>query len=111
TISSPPPRRRRRNRRLFIIGILAALALAGGTALSYYVEALWFGSLGYGDVFWTTLNFQAELLIAFTVLTFAILYGAFLLLKPARLDEFAGRAIVINGQPLRLPVEPVLRTI
>jgi hypothetical protein len=111
TIDWPPQRRRRRNGRLFILLILAALVIAGGTALSYYVDALWFGSLGYGDVFWTTLNFQADLLIAFTVVTFGVLYGAFLLLKPARLDEFAGRAILINGQPLRLPVEPVLRTI
>jgi uncharacterized membrane protein (UPF0182 family) len=111
TIDWPPQRRRRRNGRLFILLILAALVIAGGTALSYYVDALWFGSLGYADVFWKTLNFQADLLIAFTVITFAVLYGAFLLLKPARFDEFAGRAILINGQPLRLPVEPVLRTI
>jgi len=107
----PPPRRRRRNGRLFILALIAALALAGGTALSYYVDALWYGSLGFSDVFWKTLNFQADLLIAFTVVTFAILYGAFVLLKPARLDDFAGRAILINGQPLKLPVEPVLRTI
>jgi uncharacterized membrane protein (UPF0182 family) len=110
-IDWPPPRRRRRTGRLFLLVAVAVLLLAGGTALSYYVEALWYGALGYGDVFWKTLNFQADLLIIFTVATFAVLYGGFLLLKPARLDELAGRAIVINGQPLRLPVEPVLRAI
>ena len=26
----------------------------------YYVDALWFGALGYGDVFWKTLNIQGD---------------------------------------------------
>ena len=42
-----PPRRPRRRGRLFLLAVLAALFLGGGTALSYYVEALWFDSLGY----------------------------------------------------------------
>jgi uncharacterized protein len=85
--------------------------LSGGTALSYYVDALWFGSLGYGDVFWKTLNLQARIFTLFTLVTFAALYGAFLALKPDRLGEIAGGRILINGQPLTLPVEPVLRLI
>src|SRR5262249_22313405 len=44
----------------------------------------------------------------FTVGTFALLYGSFRLLKPADLSELAGGTILINGQPIRLPVEPVL---
>ena len=40
-----------------------------------------------------------------------MLYGAFLALKPARLGEIAGGTILINGQPLKLPVEPVLKLI
>jgi uncharacterized membrane protein (UPF0182 family) len=85
--------------------------LSGGTALSYYVDALWFGSLGYADVFWKTLNVQARIFTLFTVVTFAALYGSFLALKPERLGEIAGGRILINGQPLTLPVEPVLRLI
>jgi uncharacterized protein len=46
-------RRRTRGRLwLFLFAVLAAIAFAGGTVLSYYVEALWFGSLGFVDVFW-----------------------------------------------------------
>jgi uncharacterized protein len=90
--------------------VLAAIVLGGGTALSYYVDALWFGSLGYADVFWRTLDIQAAVFVVFAALTFFILYGSFLALKPARLGEFAG-AILVNGQPLKLPVEPVLKLI
>jgi uncharacterized membrane protein (UPF0182 family) len=92
-----------------LLAIVAAVVLGGGTTLSYYVEALWFASLGYSAVFWTTLNTQAVIFIAFAVVTFAVLYGAFLALKPPRLGEFSG--LLINGQPLRLPVEPVLKLI
>jgi uncharacterized membrane protein (UPF0182 family) len=47
----------------------------------------------------------------FAGVTFAVLYGSFLALKPDRLGEIAGGRILINGQPLTLPVEPVLRLI
>ena len=46
---------------MFVLALLAILLLAAGTALSYYVDALWFGSLGYGDVFWKTLRLQSAI--------------------------------------------------
>jgi uncharacterized membrane protein (UPF0182 family) len=105
---SPRPRRGR----LVILAVLAVFVLGGGTALSYYVDALWFGSLGYSDVFWTTLKLQAAVFVAFAAVTFLVLYGSFLALKPAHLTDFAGGGtIIINGQPVKLPVEPVLRLI
>jgi uncharacterized protein len=109
----PPPRRPRgRGRgRLLVVAIIALFVLAGGTTLSYYVDALWFDSLGYSAVFWTTLNLRALVFGVFTLLTFAAVYGAFRALKPARLGDFTGGPILINGQPLNLPVEPVLKLI
>src|SRR3954470_9420254 len=110
TIDWPPPRQPRRRRSLpIIIGILLVLALAGGTVLSYYVDALWFDSLGVADVFWTTLRLQGQTFTLFFAATFLILYGAFLALKPPKLGELAGFPILINGQPIKLPVEPVIR--
>src|SRR3989442_11560995 len=45
-------------------------------------------------------------------MTFLVLSGSFLALKPAHLADFAGAGpIIINGQPVKLPVEPVLRLI
>src|SRR5205807_7077719 len=109
TIDWPPHRRSRRRGLILLLVVAGVLLLGGGTALSYYVDALWFDSLGYAAVFWKTLNVQAAIFTAFTAVTFFVLYGAYLALKPAQLAELAGGAILINGQPLRIPVEPVLR--
>src|SRR6202162_3836601 len=105
-----PPRRRRRF--LLILAVLAGIVFAGRTALSYYVDVLWFGSLGYGDVFWKTLSLQWGIFTAFAAATFLILYGSFLALKRAHLPDLpSGHTIFIGGQPVKLPVEPVLRFI
>ena len=108
-----PPRSPRHCRRFILILIaLAAIVFGGRTALSYYVEALWFGSLGYGEVFWKTLSLQWETFAAFAAATFLILYGSFLALKRAHLPDLpSGHTIYIGGQPVKLPVEPVLRLI
>src|SRR5262245_8973160 len=107
----PPPRRPPRKRRggVILLAVLAAIFLFSSTTVSYYVEALWFSSLGYADVFWTRINTQAVIFVGFAAITFTVLYGAFLALKPPRLGEFSN--LLINGQPLRLPVEPVLKLI
>ncbi len=67
TIDWPPPRSPRspisprRRVRLILTLVFAALVIVfgGRIASSYYVDALWFGSLGYAEVFWKTLSFQA----------------------------------------------------
>jgi len=105
------PRRRRRIL-LLILGVLAVIIFGGRTALSYYVDVLWFGSLGYKEVFWKTLSLQWGIFTAFAAATFLILFGSFLALKRAHLPNLpSGHTIFIGGQPLKLPVEPVLRLI
>jgi len=115
TIDWPPPlqgRPRHRRRFLLILVALAVIFFGGRTALSYYVDVLWFKSLGYGDVFFRTLSLQWEVFAAFAAATFLILYGSFLALKRAHLPDLPeGHTILIGGQPLKLPVEPVLRLI
>src|SRR5580698_2824991 len=104
-----PPRRRRF---LVILAVLAAIFFGGRSALSSYVDVLWFRSLGYGDVFWKTLSLQWGVFATFAVATFLILYGSFLALKRAHLSDLpSGHTILIGGQPVKLPVEPVLRLI
>ena len=103
------PARRSRRPFLFVLVLLIALVFSARTALSFYVDALWFASLGYGDVFWTTLNLQTAIFTVAGVATFAALYGAFRLLKPAQLGELGtGGIIFVNNRPVRLPVGPVL---
>src|SRR4029079_5015716 len=52
---------------------------------------------------------QGQTFTFFFVTTFLALYGSYLALKPATLGELAGLPILINGQPIKLPVEPVIR--
>jgi uncharacterized protein len=114
SIDWPPPHppRRRRRRFLLILAVLAVIVFGGGSALSYYVDVLWFESLGYGKVFWKTLSLEGVIFAAFAAATFLILYGSFLALKRAHLPDLpSGHTILIGGQPVKLPVEPVLRLI
>src|SRR3981081_4304040 len=105
-------RPRRRGRLLFILAILAVLFFGGRSALSNYVDLLWFRSLSYGDVFWKTLSFQWGIFTAFAAATFLILYGSFLALKRTHLSDLPNdHTILIGGRPVKLPVEPVLRLI
>jgi uncharacterized membrane protein (UPF0182 family) len=58
------------------------------------------------------LSLQWGIFAAFTAATFVILFGSFMALKRAHLPDLpSGHTIIIGGQPLKLPVEPVLRLI
>src|SRR5258706_12326588 len=104
--------RRRSGFFLLMLAVLAVILLGGRTALSYYVDVLWFESLGYRDVFWKTLGLQWGIFVTFAAATFLVVYGSFLALKRAHLPNLpSGNTIFIGGQPLKLPVEPVLRVI
>ena len=113
SIDWPRMQQPRRRRRFFLIlVVLAGIVFGSRTALSYYVDVLWFRSLGYEDVFLKTLRLQWEVFTAFAAATFLIVYGSFLALKRAHLPDLPdGHTIVIGGQPVKLPVEPVLRLI
>jgi uncharacterized membrane protein (UPF0182 family) len=105
-----PPRRRRKL--LVLLAVVVGILFGGRTALSYWVDLLWFRSLGYGDVFWKTWSLQWGIFVAFAVTTFLILYGVFLALTRAHeADLPSDHKIVIAGQPVYLSVKPVLRLI
>ncbi len=115
SVDWPPPllgRPRRRRRFLLVLVVLAVTFFGGRAVLSYCVDVLWFRSLGYEGIFWKTLNLQWEIFAAFAAATFLILYGSFVALKRAHLPDLPdGQTILIGGQPVKLPVEPVLRLI
>jgi uncharacterized protein len=107
-----PHRRSRRRRRILILAVLLAMIFGGGTVVSYYVDALWFGSLGYGAVFAKTLSLQWGVFAAFAVFTFAVLYGAFLALKHAHLPDLPSTyTILVGGRPLKFPAGSALHAI
>jgi len=95
---------------MLLLVLLVGSWIAASSGVSYYVDALWFASLGYTDVFWKSLNIQALVFATFATTSFLILFGAFLALRPAQFREGGvGFVLIISGQPVSLPVGPVLR--
>lgn len=98
----------RRRVRLLLVAAVLVLALGASSMLAWYVEALWFESLGYGDVFWKTLELKSSLFSGFTLVTFLLVYAALRLLQPAGLT---GRVLYVNGQPVSLSLQPMARVV
>jgi len=107
------PSTRRRRRWLWpVVLVIAILFFGGSNWLSYYVDALWFGSLSYASVFWRTLGLQWGIFAASAVATFIFLYATFLILK--RTDFTAdphGQTILIGGRAVKLPVASILHLV
>jgi uncharacterized membrane protein (UPF0182 family) len=91
--------RRRWLRWMIAAAVLLLIVLS--RSLSIYISALWFGSLGYSEVYWYIFKLKLGLFVIFAVVTVALLRGAFWLLERAHsvhaLDQ---RTIVVNNQPI-----------
>lgn len=104
---SPDPKRRWW---LFLLALpLLFLALTYG--ISFYVEAVWFDSIGFAGRFWYEYGLSWTLLAVFAVLTFAILrVGFFWLERLFGLDRFAPRKILLaNNQTIDVNPARILR--
>ncbi len=111
TIDWPPPSRRPR-RLLLTLVLLVVLFFAAQAALSYFVDGLWFGSLGYESVFRRMLGLRWGVFAAFGAASFGLLYGSFAVLRRVHGTELPmRRAIMINGQSLSFSVERWLRPV
>jgi len=112
-LESRGPRDPRLRRKLIVfLIVIGAIFFGAKTALSYWVDLLWFRSLGYGDVFWTSWRLQWGIFALFAVATFVILYGAFSALKRASQASLpSARTVLFGGQPVNLSIEPVLRIV
>ncbi len=107
-----PSAQQQRARKVLILVavIVAVIVFSARTAISYWVNLLWFSSLGYEGVFWKTKGLQWGTFAAFGILTFAILYGAFRALRRFhRADLPDTHTIFVGGQPVSFPVDRVLR--
>ena len=83
--------------------------LCGRTAISYYVESLWFESLGYAGVFWKTLGLQWTVFASFAAATFVALFGWFLILMRVCQPDLrnAGTIVIGPSNPLA-SIAPIL---
>jgi uncharacterized membrane protein (UPF0182 family) len=106
------PSRPRRRVLLLIIAVLLVVIFGFRTALSSWVDLLWFRSLGYAPVFWKARGIEWGVFAAFAIATFVVLFGAFSAFKRAHAADLPeDHTIFINGNPVKLPVAPVLRLI
>src|SRR4051812_24183001 len=81
---------------LLRVGILVVLIIAAFQSLSFYVESLWFGSLGFEAVYWYRLQAQAAVFAAFTIGSAAILWLLFRLVMPP--PGYSRRPFIQFGQ-------------
>src|SRR3984957_455114 len=101
-----------RRRILPLIALALGVFLCGRIGLSYWVDLLWFQSLGYGEVFWKSIALQTTDFVFFAGTTFLVLYGALSAIRRSHeADLPRAHAIVIAGEPINLSVQPALRVI
>jgi uncharacterized membrane protein (UPF0182 family) len=109
-----PAKPSRTNRRivLFVLIAVAVIVFGARTALSYWVDLLWFRSLGYAPVFWKARGIEWGIFAAFAVATFVYLLGVFSVFKRAHSADLPeDHTIFVAGNPIKLPVAPVLRLV
>ncbi len=110
-----PMRGKRRSPRLLVylfLAIVILIFIGGRTAVSYWVDSLWFGSLGYAAVFWKSFGLEWGTFAAFSVLTFVILLASFLALRHSHAADLPDtHTIFFGGRPIELPIKKFLRTI
>jgi uncharacterized membrane protein (UPF0182 family) len=95
-----------------VIALALGVFLCGRIGLSYWVDLLWFQSLGYGEVFWKSLGLQIAAFAVSAGATFLTLYGAFSAIRRSHeADLPTAHAIVIAGETISLAVHSVLRVI
>jgi uncharacterized membrane protein (UPF0182 family) len=105
-----PPARRRWRR--WLIGALILMVIALTRSLSIYINALWFGSLGYASVYWYTFRLKLALFFIFLLLTVMILRGAFWLLERVFQTSTLGRrTVMLNNQPVEISPARIMRPV
>ena len=108
-LHTQPPRPRSRKFLFLLIAMIAVILLGGRTAISYWVDLLWFRSLGYGGVFWKTRGLEWGVFVGFALVTFLVLLGVFFALKRAHAADLpTTHSIVFGGQSVNLPVATVM---
>jgi hypothetical protein len=95
-----------------VLAFILLIAFGGRTAISYWVDLLWFSSLGYADVFWKSFNLEWGTFAAFAVLTFLILLAAFYALRHSHSGDLPEtHTIFFAGRPVELPVAKALHIV
>ena len=100
---------------LIVIGVAVVVVVSATRLATFYTDILWFGSIGFSDVFWTMLTTQLGLGLTAGVIMFGLLAGNLLLARrlappyriPTTREEGIERyrqAVEPFGRPLLLAV-------
>ena len=100
------------------LGLIIVFLIAAFQSLSFYVESLWYGSLGFEPVYWYRLRAQAWVFLAFSAASTSVLWILFRFVIPAGgksrrpFLQFGQEAIVIPTieglRRLALPVAVII---
>src|SRR5436190_9306075 len=106
---TPQKPRRGRWKWLLLVAIVIVLFVAS-RAVSIYISAVWFGSLGYSSIFWLIFRAKLQLFLIFFVVTTGTLRGAFWLIERMFSSfSFGQRTVIINQQPVNFSPARLLR--
>src|SRR3989441_5614318 len=96
-------------RRLLLpLGIIVIFLIAAFQSISFYVESLWFGSLGFEPVYWYRLQAQAVAFLVFTVASALVLWMLFRLVTPR--PGYSRRPFIQFGQEaIMIPTAETLK--
>lgn len=91
-------------------GLLFLALIFAPNFANIYVDSLWFGSLGYAQVFWYGFWIKFGLFAGFTVVTFALLRGGFRALERAFSPYKLGGVVTrFDDRPVQLDPERYAR--
>ena len=109
-IDITPQKPRRGRWKWLLLVALVILVLIGSRAVSIYISAVWFGSLGYSSIFWFIFRAKLQLFLIFFVVTTVILRAVFWLIERAFSSfSFGQRTVIINQQPVNFSPARLLR--
>src|SRR5437762_12895769 len=103
---------------LIRLAVIVVLLIAAFQSISFYVESLWFGSLGFEPVYWYRLQAQTAVFFGVSITSAVVLWLLFRLVMPAGgysrrpFIQFGQEAIVIPTadtlKRLALPVAVII---
>ena len=106
------PTSRRRRWRRWLLAALVLIFILISRSLSIYISALWFGSLGYSNVYWYILKLKVGLFVGFFLLTALILRaGLSVLERTFAINALGRRTIMVNNQPVEFSPARFLRPV
>jgi uncharacterized membrane protein (UPF0182 family) len=95
---------------LILAGIVFVILIAGRSVVSGWVDLLWYQSLGFGGVFWKTVELETGVFAVASVVTFLLMYGAFTAIRQSHVGDMpSAHAIVIGGRRVNFSIAPALR--